>query len=162
MTVLPGATTEAGERGAVYRLQTTESGCSPGMSKTQPSASTDKILRPRYDPGTSMQDDYVICFMKGIYTNCPCPSRQSQGHWVYQVQRAVPSACCAEHDDDDVGDGKAMEREANVFTAKLLMPEGAETASFAGDLRRTGDFRVSEQAIVWRAFNVGLVAVRPK
>src|SRR5206468_7342133 len=45
------------------------------------------------------------------------------GHWVCQVLEghAAPIYCRAE--EVGVGEGRALEREANVFAAELLMPE---------------------------------------
>ena len=82
------------------------------------------------------------------------------GHWVCQVMKGheAPVYCRAE--DVGNGTGKALEREANVFAAELLMPEPAVRAEFArapvlGSLAAL--FGVSEQAVHWRLFNFGLL-----
>jgi Zn-dependent peptidase ImmA (M78 family) len=77
------------------------------------------------------------------------------GHWVCQVQegRTVPVFCRAE--EVGVGEGKALEREANVFAAELLMPELAVRAS-AADSSAAARFGVSGEAMRWRLYNFGL------
>jgi Zn-dependent peptidase ImmA (M78 family) len=74
----------------------------------------------------------------------------------------APVYCRAE--DVGEGAGKALEREANVFAAELLMPEPTVRAEFAraasaADLGRY--FGVSEEAMAWRLYNFGLVGDRP-
>jgi Zn-dependent peptidase ImmA (M78 family) len=77
------------------------------------------------------------------------------GHWVCQVLEgdAEPVYCRAE----DVGldpVAKALEREANVFAAELLMPEEAVRA--AGRDAPVGRFGVSGEAMAWRLYSFGL------
>jgi len=87
------------------------------------------------------------------------------GHWVCQVLEghAAPVYCRAE--EVGVGEGRALEREANVFAAELLMPEESVRKTWDGSLdialcaRR---FDVSPSAIQWRLYSFGLVAEGPK
>ena len=84
------------------------------------------------------------------------------GHWVCQVLegRGAPVMCRA--DEVGVGEGRALEREANVFAAELLMPEEVVRASFDRTLGGTAvRFDVSEEAMGWRLYNLGLTAERP-
>jgi Zn-dependent peptidase ImmA (M78 family) len=62
-----------------------------------------------------------------------------------------------------VGEGKALEREANVFAAELLMPEGLVRASFDGTAVGTASqFGVSDEAMGWRLYNIGLSEEPPR
>jgi hypothetical protein len=90
------------------------------------------------------------------------------GHWICHVIGApagtelAPSYCRAAdlaHDAD-----RALEREANIFAAELLMPEGEIRAAWASDkvvdavaLR----FAVSQLSAHWRLYNLGLVENQP-
>jgi Zn-dependent peptidase ImmA (M78 family) len=75
------------------------------------------------------------------------------GHWVCQCvgrPSAQPVYCRAE----DVGadpEARLREREANIFAANLVMPEEAVRA--AGGENRFG---VSDEALAWRLYNLGL------
>jgi hypothetical protein len=61
-----------------------------------------------------------------------------------------------------VGEGKALEREANVFAAELLMPEGLVRASFDGTAAGTAaQFGVSDEAMGWRLYNLAVLTTRP-
>ena len=62
------------------------------------------------------------------------------GHWVCQVQegRGAPMMCRAE--DVAPGADRALEREANIFAAELLMPEDAVRA-VASDPRASRSLR---------------------
>ena len=65
-----------------------------------------------------------------------------------------PVYCRAE----DVGvdpEAKALEREANVFAAELLMPEEA-VRSLATDSETSLSFGVSAEALAWRLYSFGL------
>ena len=86
------------------------------------------------------------------------------GHWVCHSQsEAAPPVLCRS-EDVTVGAGRALEREANVFAAELLMPESVVRRVFA-ETSRIDDvaqaFKVSPQAMHWRLFNFGLVTERP-
>ena len=79
------------------------------------------------------------------------------GHWVCQCLEGTtrPVYCRAE----EVGmepEAKQLEREANIFAANLVMPEEAVRAA-AGDNR----FGVSDEALAWRLYNLGLGSKRP-
>jgi Zn-dependent peptidase ImmA (M78 family) len=79
------------------------------------------------------------------------------GHWICQCLEgtAQPVYCRA----DDIGvdpAAKALEREANIFAANLLMPEDAVRA--AGGENRFG---VSDEALAWRLYNLGLLEGKP-
>jgi Zn-dependent peptidase ImmA (M78 family) len=84
------------------------------------------------------------------------------GHWVCQVLdgRVAPVYCRAE--EVGVGEGRALEREANVFAAELLMPEEEVRASFDGTVAgHAARFGVSEEAMGWRLYNLGCLATKP-
>jgi Zn-dependent peptidase ImmA (M78 family) len=80
------------------------------------------------------------------------------GHWVCQCLEGTeaPVFCRAE----DVGVDpatKALEREANVFAAELLMPEDEVRAAWDGDPDACADrFGVSGEAMRWRLYSFGL------
>jgi|SRR6188472_474447 len=79
------------------------------------------------------------------------------GHWVCQCLEGTvqPVYCRAEEIGTDP-QAKAIEREANIFAANLLMPEPAVRAA-AGENR----FGVSDEALHWRLYNLGLTETRP-
>ena len=84
------------------------------------------------------------------------------GHWVCQVLEghAAP-VYCRDVDVSQAAD-RALEREANVFAAELLMPEPAVREAFGGSVPEcAATFGVSEEAMHWRLYNLGLVAERP-
>ncbi len=86
------------------------------------------------------------------------------GHWVCHASRTenpAPSYCRARDLRQDAD--RALEREANVFGAELLMPEAAVRAAWAAfpdALRVAAEFDVSALAAQWRLFSFGL-AERP-
>jgi Zn-dependent peptidase ImmA (M78 family) len=82
------------------------------------------------------------------------------GHWVCQVQqgRGAPVMCRAADVAPDAE--RALEREANIFAAELLMPEDAVLAA-AGDMAAAVRFGVSGEAMRWRFYSFG-VGSRPK
>jgi Zn-dependent peptidase ImmA (M78 family) len=98
----------------------------------------------------------------------PAPRRRftlahEVGHWVCQVLegRGAPVMCRA--DVVGVGEGKALEREANVFAAELLMPEELVRSTWESNPdAAAGRFGVSGEAMSWRLYNVGLVRERPE
>jgi hypothetical protein len=79
------------------------------------------------------------------------------GHWVCQCLEGVTNAvyCRAEEIGVDP-QAKALEREANIFAANLIMPEAA--VRDAGGENRFG---VSDEALAWRLYNLGLVEEKP-
>ena len=87
------------------------------------------------------------------------------GHWVCQCRAgkaggAEPVYCRAEEIGVDPGD-RALEREANVFAAELLMPEREVRAEWSGDVAAIATrFGVSGEAMQWRLYSFGL-ADRP-
>lgn len=85
-------------------------------------------------------------------------------HWVCHCPPAapVPPILCRPS-QVGVSSGDAMEREANVFAAELLMPADEVTAGAeagAGVAELAARFGVSDVALAWRLFNLGL-AERP-
>ena len=80
------------------------------------------------------------------------------GHWICQCLdgTAAPIYCRAEQVSLDP-DVKALEREANVFAAELLMPEAAVRAEWGGDADLCAQqFGVSGEAMRWRLYSFGL------
>jgi Zn-dependent peptidase ImmA (M78 family) len=58
---------------------------------------------------------------------------------------------------------RALEREANVFAAELLMPEEAVKWHFVeSPAASAAAFNVSEEAMGWRAYNLGLSVSAPR
>jgi Zn-dependent peptidase ImmA (M78 family) len=80
------------------------------------------------------------------------------GHWICQCQDApeVEVYCRAEDVTLDP-DARAVEREANIFAAELLMPESAVRGVWTGDPDECADrFGVSGEAMRWRLYSFGL------
>ena len=80
------------------------------------------------------------------------------GHWVCQCvgrEDAAPVYCRAEEVGVDPA-ARALEREANIFAANLVMPEAAVRE--AGGENRFG---VSDEALAWRLYNLGLRSEAP-
>ena len=78
-------------------------------------------------------------------------------HWICQCLEGTtrPIYCRA----DEIGvdpEAKALEREANIFAANLVMPEAAVQAA-EGKNR----FGVSDEALSWRLYNLGLTETSP-
>ena len=89
------------------------------------------------------------------------------GHWVcHCLSGHAPNpepAYCRPVDLTDAAD-RALEREANVFAAELLMPEPPVREAwdeFADVAACAARFDVSPTAMQWRLFGFGLVAERP-
>jgi hypothetical protein len=88
------------------------------------------------------------------------------GHWICHVAGAAhpqPTYCRSRDLSEDAD--RALEREANVFAAELLMPEQAVRDAW----RESPDvdscaalFDVSPSAMGWRLYSFGLVAERPE
>lgn len=81
------------------------------------------------------------------------------GHWVCQCLegRVAPIYCRKE--EVGVGEGRLLEREANVFAAELLMPEPLVRRQFERDTRVDALaplFGVSTEAMHWRLYSFGL------
>jgi Zn-dependent peptidase ImmA (M78 family) len=84
------------------------------------------------------------------------------GHWICQVQegRGQPVMCRAV-DISPTAD-RALEREANVFAAELLMPEPAVRVASTGDPDAcAARFGVSPLAMRWRLYSFGLLSESP-
>jgi IrrE N-terminal-like domain len=82
------------------------------------------------------------------------------GHWICQCLEgtARPVYCRAEEIGVDP-EAKALEREANIFAANPLMPEEVvRVKHLAGE---TQQFRVSDEALAWRLYNLGLTGEAP-
>jgi hypothetical protein len=85
------------------------------------------------------------------------------GHWVCQVLegRTAPIYCRSE--EVGVGEGRTLEREANVFAAELLMPEEIVRKRFDKTIAGTASaFGVSEEAMNWRLYNLALLEQPPR
>ena len=87
------------------------------------------------------------------------------GHWICQCLEGdmQPVYCRAAEIGVDAA-AKALEREANVFAANLLMPEPVVRAAWAeaGTVEATASlFDVSPEAMEWRLFNCGFVGDPP-
>jgi hypothetical protein len=69
------------------------------------------------------------------------------GHWVCQVQEGHTSPIFCRAADVSPGADRALEREANVFAAELLMPEPLVRATFTGSVAECAEaFGVSTEA----------------
>jgi Zn-dependent peptidase ImmA (M78 family) len=99
----------------------------------------------------------------------PAPRRRftlahEVGHWVCQVLegRGAPVMCRAE--EIGVGEGRALEREANVFAAELLMPEEVVRGQWgvAPVFGLAQQFAVSAEAMAWRLYNLSLLPEKPR
>jgi IrrE N-terminal-like domain len=86
------------------------------------------------------------------------------GHWVCQCIEGWSTPIFCRSTDVGVGEGRQLEREANVFAAELLMPEPLVRRHFARDSSTDGlaaSFGVSSEAMAWRLYNFGLSERRP-
>ena len=87
------------------------------------------------------------------------------GHWICHArgaEDAQPSYCRSQDVSQDTH--RAIEREANVFGAELLMPESAVRWAWAaspGVVELASKFDVSAMAAQWRLYSFGLVDSRP-
>ncbi len=83
------------------------------------------------------------------------------GHWICQCLEGEmrPIYCRAAEIGVDP-EAKALEREANIFAANLLMPESA-LRGIAHDAA-PALFGVSDEAMAWRLFNLGLTEQKPE
>jgi Zn-dependent peptidase ImmA (M78 family) len=89
------------------------------------------------------------------------------GHWVCHCLEGradeQPAAMCRKLDLQLDAD-RAIEREANVFAAELLMPEDAVRTIWGAAPQIAvvaGRLGVSQLAVHWRLYSFGLVAERP-
>ena len=83
------------------------------------------------------------------------PTSSATGSASAWRARRKPVYCRAEEIGVDP-EAKALEREANIFAANLVMPEAAVRA--AGGENRFG---VSDEALAWRLYNLGFRKQRP-
>src|SRR5687767_863476 len=99
------------------------------------------------------------------------------GHWICQCLEgtAKPVYCRAEEIGVDP-DAKALEREANIFAAELLLPENSMRRLWAQRAKSTAHppssseliakiaehHGVSSTAAWWRAYSFGLVESGPE
>jgi Zn-dependent peptidase ImmA (M78 family) len=86
------------------------------------------------------------------------------GHWVCQhlEGRSAPVYCrAADVQPEPSAADRALEREANLFAAELLMPEEAVRRAFKDGADLADRFGVSDEAMAWRLFNFGLVEKSP-
>ena len=82
------------------------------------------------------------------------------GHWICHARGATEPATTYCRSKDVAHDtDRALEREANVFGAELLMPQGAVRAAWAAFRDSDGvalQFDVSALAAQWRLYSFGL------
>jgi Zn-dependent peptidase ImmA (M78 family) len=88
------------------------------------------------------------------------------GHWIHHVIGARDPApvYCRASDVRPENGAPDYERDANVFAAELLMPEDEVRAQWARapTIAAVAEaFDVSELAIHWRLYNLGVVGERP-
>ena len=86
------------------------------------------------------------------------------GHWICHARgfEDAPTYCRSQDLAEDAD--RALEREANVFGAELLMPEAAVREAWAASNDRdelASRFGVSALAAQWRLYSFGLVNDRP-
>ena len=87
------------------------------------------------------------------------------GHWICQYRAGQPAPFYCRPGDVAAAADRAVEREANVFAAELLMPEPAVRAAWAEKPSVPGVadvFRVSDEAMHYRLHNLGLVEDMPR
>jgi Zn-dependent peptidase ImmA (M78 family) len=86
-------------------------------------------------------------------------------HWVCHCRPDdLPAPILCRPNVVGVASGDPLEREANVFAAELLMPAeevAAAVAAGAGPYAIAAALGVSEIALGWRLFNLGLVDAPP-
>jgi IrrE N-terminal-like domain len=85
------------------------------------------------------------------------------GHWVCQVKQGHQAPVYCRAVDVEPTADRALEREANLFAAELLMPEPVvrKTWRMAASCHELASwFDVSNEAMGWRLFSLGL-ATRP-
>ena len=79
------------------------------------------------------------------------------GHWIcHWLEGRTQRPLYCRREEVGPGEGRDLEREANVFAAELLMPEPAVRAEFARRPDLAARFAVSPQAMAWRLYNLGL------
>jgi Zn-dependent peptidase ImmA (M78 family) len=86
------------------------------------------------------------------------------GHWVCHCLGGRDEPVFCRHQDMDSWVDRALEREANVFAAELVMPEPEVREVFArhGDMNEVAAiFGVSPLAMHWRLYSFELVGAPP-
>lgn len=84
------------------------------------------------------------------------------GHWVCQCLEGAEAPVFCRRQDVSMTADRALEREANIFAAELLMPPEAVASLFDAEPQSLGErLGVSGPALGWRLYNLGLVAERP-
>jgi Zn-dependent peptidase ImmA (M78 family) len=84
------------------------------------------------------------------------------GHWVCQCLEGTEAPVFCRHQDVAVSTDRALEREANIFAAELLMPADAVVALYASAPFDVAErLAVSGPALGWRLYNLGLVVDKP-
>jgi Zn-dependent peptidase ImmA (M78 family) len=104
-----------------------------------------------------------------IYVNAaePEPRRRftlahELGHWVCQCLAGETSPIYCRSKDVSTAADRALEREANVFAAELLMPERSVRVAFDHGAALAERFGVSDEAMAWRLYSFGLVKDPPR
>jgi Zn-dependent peptidase ImmA (M78 family) len=82
------------------------------------------------------------------------------GHWVCQCLKGRKATTYCRAEDVSAEADRTLEREANIFAAELLMPEGA-VRDLADDPKAWLRFGVSAEAMRWRLHSFDL-APRPR
>lgn len=80
------------------------------------------------------------------------------GHWVCQCSSGASAPVYCRDKDLGAAADRALEREANIFAAELLMPESELRAAFAevDPDELAPRFAVSPLAMRWRLYSFGL------
>jgi Zn-dependent peptidase ImmA (M78 family) len=126
-------------------------------------------LRVRVEPALAASGMLVPAARRIVVNGAETPLRRrftlahEVGHWTLHCAGASPPPILCRAVGPRPGPD-AREREANVFAADLLMPEPELRAAWADEpglgvlVERFG---VSEEAMGWRLFNLGLVDAPP-
>ena len=84
------------------------------------------------------------------------------GHWVCQCLEGSEAPVFCRQQDLAAGTDRALEREANIFAADLLMPADAVAVLHGAGRQDVAErLAVSGPALGWRLYNLGLVAGKP-
>jgi Zn-dependent peptidase ImmA (M78 family) len=87
------------------------------------------------------------------------------GHWICHCLDRSDRPVFCRHQDLALATDRALEREANLFAAELLMPEPDLRAAFRdqSDLKElAAEFGVSPLAMQWRLYSFALVDEAPE
>src|SRR4051794_2163692 len=84
------------------------------------------------------------------------------GHWVCQCLEGTEAPVFCRHQDVAVSTDRALEREANIFAAELLMPPDVVGTLYDSSPEALSErLAVSGLALAWRLYSLGLVAAKP-